>query len=111
MSDEIIRPPVHPGRVLLELFMEPLGLSQNKLAEALHVDPGRVNRIVTGKSSITADTALRLARYFGTTPQVWMNLQSKYELDVAKAEKAAEIEKNVQIREKREDGAHELARG
>jgi antitoxin HigA-1 len=98
MSDEVIRPPVHPGRVLLELFMEPLGLSQNKLAEALDVDPGRINRIVTGKSCISADTALRLARYFGTTPQVWMNLQSKYELEVAKAKKAADIENNVQIR-------------
>jgi addiction module HigA family antidote len=98
MSDKIIRPPVHPGQVLLEIFMEPLGLSQNKLAEALDVDPGRINRIVTGKSSITADTALRLARYFETTPQVWMNLQSKYELEVARAKKAAEIEKNVQVR-------------
>ena len=93
MSDKIIKPPVHPGQVLLELFMEPLGLSQNKLAEALDVDPGRINRIVTGKSSISADTALRLARYFETTPQVWMNLQSKYELEVAKAKKAAEIER------------------
>ena len=110
MSDKIIRPPVHPGQVLLELFMEPLGLSQNKLAEALDVDPGRINRIVTGKSSITADTALRLARYFGTTPQVWMNLQSKYELEVAKAKKAAEIEKNVQIRPRDEVKAHELPR-
>ncbi len=70
MSDEIVRPPIHPGRVLLELFMEPLGLSQNKLAEALDVDPGRINRIVTEKSNITADTALRSALYFGTTPQV-----------------------------------------
>jgi len=98
MSEEIIRPPVHPGKVLLELFMEPLGLSQNKLAEALDVDPGRINRIVTGKSSISADTALRLARYFGTTPQVWMNLQSKYDLEVAKGKKAAEIAKKVQVR-------------
>jgi antitoxin HigA-1 len=98
MADEIRRPPVHPGTVLLQLFMEPLGLSQHKLAEALDVDPGRINRIVTGKSSITADTALRLARYFGTTPQVWMNLQSKYELEVAKAKNAAEIEQRVQVR-------------
>jgi antitoxin HigA-1 len=98
MSDEITRPPIHPGRVLLELFMEPLGLSQNRLAEALDVDPGRINRTVTGKSSISADTALRLARYFGTTPQVWMNLQSKYDLEVAKAKKAAEIEERVHVR-------------
>ena len=102
MSDEIIRPPIHPGRVLLELFMEPLGLSQNKLAKALDVDPGRINRIVTGKCSISADTALRLGRYFGTTPQVWMNLQSKYDLEVAKAKKAAEIEAKVQARPRNE---------
>ena len=86
------------------------GFERNKLAEALDVDPGRINRVVTRKSSITADTALRLARYFGTTPQVWMNLQSKYELDVARAKKAAEIEKNVQIRPRDEVAAHELPR-
>ncbi|MBM3299155.1 MAG: HigA family addiction module antidote protein [Deltaproteobacteria bacterium] len=100
MADEMRRPPVHPGRVLLELFMEPLGLSQSRLAEALNVDPGRINRIVTGKSGISADTALRLARYFGTTPEVWMNLQSKYDLEVAKARKAAEIQEKVQVRPK-----------
>ncbi|MCX5873837.1 MAG: HigA family addiction module antitoxin [Deltaproteobacteria bacterium] len=96
MSD-IIYPPIRPGEILLQLYMEPLGLSQNKLAEALDVDPGRVNRIVTGKSSITADTALRLARYFGTTPQLWMNLQAKYDLEMARAKKAAEIKKKVQV--------------
>ncbi len=78
--------------------MEPLGLSQNKLAEALGVDAGRINRIVTGKSRITADTALRLAKYFGTSPQLWMNLQSRYDLEVAKDKKAAEIQKKVQVR-------------
>ncbi len=108
MSDEIIRPPVHPGQVLLELFMEPLGLSQNKLAKALNVDPGRINRIVMGKCSISADTALRLARYFGTTAQVWMNLQSKYDLDVAKAKKALEIETKVQVRPRDEATVPEL---
>ncbi len=95
---DIVYPPIHPGEILLEEFMEPLGLSQNKLAEALGVDPGRINRIVTGKSRISADTALRLARYFGTTPQLWMNLQTKYDLEVAKDKKAAEIEKTVQAR-------------
>jgi len=98
MSDEIIYPPIHPGEILLEEFMEPLGLSQNKLAEALDVDPGRINRIVTGKSRITADTALRLARYFGTTPQVWMNLQTKYDLEVAQDKNAGEIERRVRVR-------------
>lgn len=104
MPDKTIRAPIHPGRVLSGLFMEPLGLSQNKLAEALHVDPGRINRIVTGKSGITADTALRLARYFGTTPQVWMNLQSKYDLEVVSRKKAAEIERNVRERSPDEVG-------
>lgn len=93
-----VMPPIHPGEILLEEFLEPLGLSQNKLAEALAVDPGRINRIVTGKCSITADTALRLAKYFGTTPELWMNLQSHYELEVARDEKAKEIEENVQVR-------------
>jgi addiction module HigA family antidote len=102
MSDEIIYPPIHPGEILLEEFMEPLGLTQNKLAEALDVDPGRINRIVTGKGRITADTALRLARYFGTTPQLWMNLQAKYDLEVAQDKKAAEIEKRVQVRPRAE---------
>jgi antitoxin HigA-1 len=105
MSDEIIYPPIHPGQILLEEFMAPLGLSQNKLAEALDVDAGRINRIVTGKSRITADTALRLARYFGTTPQLWMNLQSKYDLEVAQDEKAAEIESRVHVRPKNGVGA------
>jgi len=99
VSDEIVYPPVHPGEILREVYMRPLGLSQNKLAEVLDVDPGRINRIVTGKSSITADTALRLARYFGTTPQLWMNLQSNYDLEIARSKKAAEIDERVQVRQ------------
>jgi addiction module HigA family antidote len=93
-----IMPPIHPGEVLLEEFMEPLSLSQNKLAEALGVDPGRINRIVTGKCRITADTALRLAKYFGTTPQLWMNLQSHYDLEVAHDKSAKEIDETVKAR-------------
>ncbi len=93
-----VLPPIHPGEILLEEFMEPLGLSQNKLAEALGVDAGRTNRIVTGKCSITADTALRLAKYFGTTPQLWMNLQSHYELEVAQDKKSKEIDETVKPR-------------
>jgi len=93
-----IRPPIHPGEILLETFMEPLGLSQNELARALGVDPGRINRIVTGKNRITADTALRLARYFGTTPQLWMNLQARYDLEMAKDAKEDEIERAVKTR-------------
>ena len=93
-----VMPPIHPGEILREEFMEPLGLSQNKLAQALGVDAGRINRIVTCKCRITADTALRLAKYFGTTPQLWMNLQSQYDLEVAQDEKAKEIEEKVQVR-------------
>ncbi|MEI2611813.1 MAG: HigA family addiction module antitoxin [Candidatus Promineifilaceae bacterium] len=83
MSEEKI-PPIHPGEVLLEDFMQPLGLSQYALAKALHVYPRRINEIVQGKRAITADTALRLARFFGTSAEVWMNLQSLYDLETAK---------------------------
>ena len=82
-SSELM-PPVTPGEILREEFMEPLGLSANALAKALHVPPNRITSILNGTRSITADTALRLARYFTTTPQSWLNLQKNYELDVAK---------------------------
>jgi addiction module HigA family antidote len=75
--------PVHPGEVLLEEFLKPMGLSQNQLSLEIGVHPRRINEIVLGKRRITADTALRLARYFGTSPQFWMGLQSDYDLDVA----------------------------
>jgi antitoxin HigA-1 len=74
--------PVHPGEVLLEEFLEPAGLSQYRLAKDITVPPRRINEIVHGKRSVTADTALRFARYFGTTPRFWLNLQAQYELDV-----------------------------
>lgn len=76
-------PPVHPGEILSEEFMRPLGLSSNSLARALAVTPARVNEIVNGKRGVSADTALRLARYFGTTPDVWMNLQQQFDLETA----------------------------
>lgn len=76
-------PPIHPGEILSEEFMRPLGLSSNALARTLGVTPTRVNEIVNGKRGITADTALRLARYFGTTPDVWMNLQQQFDLETA----------------------------
>jgi addiction module HigA family antidote len=75
--------PVHPGEILQREFLEPMGLSQNKLATALHVPARRINEIVLGKRSITADTALRLARYFRMSPQFWLGLQMDFELDVA----------------------------
>jgi antitoxin HigA-1 len=75
--------PLHPGEILQKEFLEPMGISQNRLAIALHVPARRINEIVLGKRSVTADTALRLARYFRTSPQFWLGLQMDYELDVA----------------------------
>ncbi|WP_049620589.1 HigA family addiction module antitoxin [Frateuria defendens] len=79
-------PPVHPGEILREEFMRPLELSSNALARALGVTPARINDIANERRGITADTALRLARYFGTTPDVWINLQKRYELETARRE-------------------------
>jgi addiction module HigA family antidote len=87
--------PVHPGEILQKEFLEPMGLSQNRLAMALRVPARRVNEIVLGKRGITADTALRLARYFGMTPQFWLGLQMDYELDVAEDAPEDKIEKEV----------------
>ena len=81
MSDPL--PPVHPGEILREDYMRPLGLSSNALAIAIGVTAARINELVTGKRGLTADTALRLARYFGTDPRSWMNLQLNYELEMA----------------------------
>jgi addiction module antidote protein HigA len=75
--------PIHPGEVLMEDFIEGFGITQHKLAVAIGVPPRRINEIVHGKRGITADTAMRLSRYFGTTPGFWMNLQMRYELDRA----------------------------
>jgi addiction module HigA family antidote len=74
--------PIHPGEVLLEEFLSPMGISQYRLAKDIHVPPRRINEIVHGTRSISADTALRLARYFGTSERLWLNLQSQYDLDV-----------------------------
>lgn len=75
--------PIHPGEVLMEDFIQGFGLTQNKLAVSIGVPPRRINEIVHGKRGVTADTALRLARYFGTSAEFWLNLQSHYELDCA----------------------------
>jgi antitoxin HigA-1 len=85
--------PIHPGQILLEEFMEPLNLSQNRLAKALGVTPKTINDIVTRKRGITGNIALRLSRYFGTTPGFWMNLQKRYELETAEDKYEAEIAK------------------
>lgn len=80
-NEEKYLPPVHPGEILELDFLKPLGLSQNKLAREIGVPPRRINEIVHGKRAITADTAIRLSRFFGTSAQLWLNLQSEYELD------------------------------
>jgi len=76
--------PIHPGEVLMEEFLEPLGITQHRLAVSIGVPPRRINEIVHGKRRITADTALRLARYFGTTDRFWLNLQTRFDLEVEK---------------------------
>lgn len=91
-------PPVHPGEILREEFLVPLGLSVNQLAKALAVDTARLNEIARGRRGITADTALRLARYWGNTPEFWMNLQKNYELRVARQTIQKEIERAVRPR-------------
>jgi addiction module HigA family antidote len=90
-------PPVHPGEVLLEDFMKPLGLSQYRVAKDIGVSPLRISQIVHGKRAITADTALRLARYFGTSPTVWLRLQARYDLEVAEVKMAERIAHEVKV--------------
>src|SRR5579863_4923929 len=89
-------PPIHPGEILREDFMKPRGLSQNALARALNVPPRRINEIVLEKRTITADTALRLARYFGTSAEMWAGLQADYDLRLARHEKASAIEREIE---------------
>jgi len=88
--------PVHPGEVLMEEFLKPLGLSQNKLALSIGVAPRRINEIVLGKRRITADTSLRLARFFGTSPEFWLGLQSQHDLDLAADELGDRLEREVE---------------
>ncbi|PKB66145.1 MAG: addiction module antidote protein, HigA family [SAR202 cluster bacterium Io17-Chloro-G4] len=89
--------PVHPGEVLFEEFMKPYGISQYRLAKDLGVHPRRINQIVHGKRSITADTALRLSRHFGTSDRFWLNLQSGYDLEVERDRLGHRLEKDVRI--------------
>jgi addiction module HigA family antidote len=89
--------PIPPGEILNEDFMKPLGISQNRLARDIDINPARVNDIVHGRSAITASIALRLAKYFGTSPEVWMNLQSGYDLRKARAVEWPLIEPRVRV--------------
>ena len=99
MSENNKIPSLHPGEVLLEEFLSPMGISQNKLALAMRVPARRINEIVHGRRRITADTALRLARFFGTSAQFWLGLQLDYDLDVAQDEVGAQIERDVLVYE------------
>jgi addiction module HigA family antidote len=90
--------PVHPGEVLLEEFLNSLGISQYRLAKDTSVPPRRINEIVRGTRAITADTALRLARYFGTTERFWLNLQAHYDLEVARERLGGRLARDVLIR-------------
>ncbi|MBL0941271.1 MAG: HigA family addiction module antidote protein [Alphaproteobacteria bacterium] len=87
--------PIHPGKILFEDFMEPLGINASQLADCLGVPPGRISQIIKGQRSVTADTALRLERYFGVDSQTWLNLQTHYELEVARDIVGQKISKRV----------------
>lgn len=86
---------IHPGEILLEEFLKPLDLSQYRLAKDIFVAPRRINEIVLGKRSVTADTALRLAKYFGNSPEFWLNLQSHYDICIARTEDYLKTEKQI----------------
>ena len=90
-------PPIHPGEILLEDFMKPLGLSQYRVAKDIGVPPLRISQIVRGQRSITADSALRLARYFGTSAAVWLRMQARYDLEVTEAKMARRITREVKV--------------
>jgi antitoxin HigA-1 len=90
--------PIPPGEILLEEFMKPLGLSINQVARDIDVPPGRISEIVGGKRAITADTALRLGKYFGVSPEVWLNLQTDFDLRIARRTSWPRIESRIRIR-------------
>ena len=90
-------PPIHPGEILIEEFLKPMGISQYRLAKDISVPPRRINEIVHGKRSISADTALRLGRFFGISPQFWLNLQTRFDLEVTEDLLAERLEKEVQV--------------
>lgn len=90
-------PPIHPGEILIEEFLKPMEISQYRLAKDISVPPRRINEIVHGKRSISADTALRLGRFFGVSPQFWLNLQTRFDLEVTEDLLAERLEKEVQV--------------
>jgi antitoxin HigA-1 len=92
VAENTIMPPVHPGEILQEEFLIPLGVSQYQLAKAVDVPARRINEIVHGQRRVTADTALRLSRYFGTSERFWLNLQARYDLEIEKDRLGAELD-------------------
>jgi addiction module HigA family antidote len=90
-------PPVHPGEILLEEFLRPLGVSQYRLAKDVSVPARRISEIVRGSRAVTADTALRLARYFGTSERFWLNLQARYDLEIVKDRLGRRLEREVHV--------------
>lgn len=96
MTERII-PPIHPGEILAEEFLKPMGITQYRLAKDINVDPRRINEIVQGKRAISADTALRLSRYFGTSERFWMNLQARYDLQVQKDQLGDRLDREVRV--------------
>ena len=102
MDDRL--PPIHPGEILLEDFMKPLGLSQYRVAKDMGVPALRISQVVNGKRAITADTAMRLARYFGTSPDVWLRLQARYTLEVAEIAHGKQISREVRILDRTQFG-------
>jgi addiction module HigA family antidote len=97
MSEQQLLPPIHPGEILLEEFLQPMNISQYRLAKDIGVPPRRINEIVHGKRGISADTALRLSRYFGLSERFWMNLQTRYELEVEKDRLRGRLEQEVKV--------------
>ena len=88
-------PPIHPGEILMEEFLKPMGISQYRLAKDITVPPRRINEIVHGKRAITADTALRLGRFFGMSPHFWLNLQTRYDLEITEDSLANRLDREV----------------
>ena len=96
MTDNLL-PPIHPGEILLEEFLKPMGISQYRLAKDISVPPRRINEIVHGKRAITPDTALRLSRYFGLSERFWINMQARYDLEVEKDRLVGRLEEEVNV--------------
>jgi addiction module HigA family antidote len=90
-------PPVHPGEILEEEFLKPLGVTQYRLSKEIHVPPRRINEIVHGRRSISADTSLRLSRYFGTSERFWLNLQARYDLEIERERLGDRLEREVRV--------------